>query len=364
MTDRQGRITYVNDRFCAVSGYSRHQLIGKTHRLVNSGTHPREFFADLWQTVLAGKIWKGTICNRDRAGNLLWLATTIAPLRDTSGAIVGFISVRHDDTELERAQQRLRSKNAELEELVYTVSHDLKNPLVTITGYITYLDRCITSGDIPQARAHADRIRRASVRMRQTIDDILRLCRVGIARTTLAEIDIDPVYRGVIEQFIPTLTARGIRMRTAFAAPSLRADPEQLAHVLQNLIGNAIAYGCGVDEPTITVGTERRGIGVCLSVADQGAGIDPRFHERIFRAFTRLHTDVEGTGLGLAIVRRIAEAHGGSAWIDSTPGQGACFNLMFPGLPPDPHQTEPTPDLSRTPARDAGPATLALEPRP
>jgi len=335
MTDRDGLITYVNDRFCEISGYERRALIGRTHRIVNSGVHSPEFFSELWRTIESGRIWKGTICNRDRAGRLIWLAATIAPVRDVSGAIAGYISVRHDHTELEQARRAVEAKNRELEELVYTVSHDLKNPLVTIGGYIRHLDHAVERGDIEQAASHGGRIRRAAERMRRTIDEILQLCRFGAVPIEPRDIEVEPLFREVLEQFPAEIESRGIRIRSSFSAPVLKADPEQVKHALQNLLANALRYGCSEKDPEVLIATHHTPGGVTLVVSDNGPGIEPEHHDRVFRAFTRLGSDGGGTGLGLAIVRRIADAHRGNVHLQSQPGKGARFSVHFPGLPAD-----------------------------
>ena len=126
-TDLDGNITYVNEAFCDFSGYSQDELLGKTHRLVNSGVHPKEFFADLWRTIKAGEVWRGEVCNRNRRNELRWLATAITPVLDAEGKAAKFVAVRFDVTERKLAEQALRESHDELEEKVCERTADLSS---------------------------------------------------------------------------------------------------------------------------------------------------------------------------------------------------------------------------------------------
>jgi signal transduction histidine kinase len=228
--------------------------------------------------------------------------------------------------ELEESAVRLEEENSRLRRLVSTASHELKAPLVTILGYAGHLLRNLRGGRVIDACDCAERIEKTGVRMRENIEDLLRLSRVaGGGEAAREPVELDRVLDEVIETLRPQMQERGVELRRRFAAASVAADRPRVVEVMRNLLCNAVRYGCTAQRPRIGVGSVAGDGEVRLYVSDNGAGIAPEHHERVFGAFQRLVQDREGTGLGLAIVRRIAESHGGRAWVESEPGRGATF---------------------------------------
>jgi PAS domain S-box-containing protein len=344
ITDVKGTITFVNDYFCQISGYSREELIGQNHRIINSGYHPKSFFTDMYRTISSGRAWHGTFRNRAKNGDLYWVKSTIVPFVGADGRVERYIAIRDDVTalkqteaalsesvhELEQHAELLNRKKSEMEEFVYTVSHDLKSPLVTIMGYASHLRHAIETGEMDAAPDSIDRMVGACERLRRHIDDLLELSRVGRMVSEPAEVDLAAQIESLRIEFSGRLAFERIELVADLEVSSVMADPRRVYQVFENLLSNAITYGVTERNRTIRIGSRIRDGAVRIFVADRGPGIRPQHHERIFKLFERLHTDRAGTGVGLAIVRRIAEVHKGTAGVDSKPGEGATFWVDFP----------------------------------
>jgi PAS domain S-box-containing protein len=278
--------------------------------------------------------------------------TTKFPLRKASDEIYAVASIGTDITDLVTARKQLEAvnaeidaKNYELEQFVYTVSHDLKSPIVTILGYLSHLVQDFEAQRMDEIPDYAARIRKAAERMRTNIDDLLELSRVGRVTPIPESVDLDSLVTHVSESLTVLLLERDITIRTRFEVPTLTLDHTHAKQVLQNLMENAIRYGCTADQRSVEVGTMRHGDSqVRLYVRDHGPGIEEHLHERVFGLFERLSNDHSGTGIGLAIVRRVVEVNHGRIWIEHTPGGGATFLVE---LPLDSEHTS-----SSAPARD------------
>lgn len=338
ITDTRGVITYVNEKFCDISGYCRDELIGQTHRIVNSGHHPKSFFVDMWRTIASGQPWRGDICNRAKNGSLYWVDTTIFPFRNEAGEITQYVAIRADITDRERIEQQLRHyteklehSNHELEEFVYTVSHDLKSPIVTIQGFAGLLERELARSDDETIVDSLQRITAATRRMQMNIDDLLELSRIGRVKNDPEIIDTAAMVREVLNDMQGQIDDAGAQIVIDGPLRPVRMDRVRLRQVLQNLISNALKYGRPENgAPRITIDSSACGGMVTLRVTDNGSGIRPDYHDRIFGLFQRLSSNEDGTGVGLAIVRRIAEIHGGRVWVESDPGCGATFLFAVP----------------------------------
>ncbi len=189
ITDASGRITYVNDQFCAISKYSREELIGQDHRIINSGYHPKEFFRDLWATIGRGSVWRGEVRNRAKDGSLYWVQTTVFPRVNSSGRPTQYIAIRTDITqrkadqqEIQRAASELAEKNRELETIVFTASHDLRSPLVNVQGFGRQLERACDKLRAAVGAAEGDRVPKAELAqpLETTIPQALRFINAGV----------------------------------------------------------------------------------------------------------------------------------------------------------------------------------------
>ncbi len=230
----------------------------------------------------------------------------------------------------------LEAKNAELERFTYTVSHDLKSPLVTITGFLGFLERDALSGNTEKVRASASRISSAAQKMENLLSDLLELSRVGRLMNTPENVPFEEIAGEALERVRGTLEAHHIKVIVAEDLPIIHGDKVRLVEIMQNLLENAAKFSSGKPDARIEIGAagqdeDRRPI---LFVCDNGIGIEPQFHERIFGLFNKLNPHIEGTGIGLTLVKRIVEIHGGRIWVESEPGQGATFYFALPAQKP------------------------------
>lgn len=341
VTDPHGVITYINDKFCKISGYRREELIGKTHRIVNSGTHPKSFFVEMWRTITDGDTWHGEICNRAKDGSLYWVDSTIVPFCDSAGKITQYVSIRADVTERNQAKKLLEETNSklvrindELEQFVYTASHDLKSPIVTMQGYLSYLQRDLDEERTDRAPEFIDRLVSAADRMRQCVDDLLELSRIGRVITKPQMVDLDEVVRRVVDSHQLEFQELGVDVRVQHNLPHVYTDPNRLTDIVDNLVTNAIKYGTDNELPAIAIGGGAHEGESRFFVQDNGNGIAPKYHTKVFSIFERLDTTKSGTGIGLSLVKKTVENSGGKIWLESEVGQGAVFWVSLPGYPP------------------------------
>jgi PAS domain S-box-containing protein len=232
--------------------------------------------------------------------------------------------------EIREANRLLEIKNAELERFTYTVSHDLKSPLITIRGYLGHLEASAESGNLERFREDASRISRATAKMDALLRDLLELSRIGRVLSPATDVPMANVAQDAADLLRGPLRERGVRLVISPDLPSVRGDRQRLLEVVQNLVENATKFMGDQKDPLITVGVRQDGSERVFYVSDNGIGIDARHREKVFDLFEKLTPRGEGTGVGLALVKRIVEAHGGRVWVES-PGVGLgstfCFTL-------------------------------------
>ncbi len=232
----------------------------------------------------------------------------------------------------ERLLEELEWKNSEMERFNYTVSHDLKSPLVTIQGFLGMLRKDALAGDHERMEADIRRISSAAGKMSQLIEDLLELSRVGRVAGEPRNVDLCVAAADAVERLTGQIEARGAEVHIAPDLPVVRGDATRIGEVYQNLIGNAVKYMGEQPAPSVEVGVRPGGV---LFVRDNGTGIEPRYQQQVFGLFNRLNTAEEGTGVGLALVKRIVELHGGRIWIESEgQGRGSTFCFTFSGGSP------------------------------
>lgn len=344
ITDPRGRITYVNDKFCAISKYRRDELLGQDHRIINSGFHPKEFIHDLWATIGRGRVWHGELKNRAKDGSYYWVDTTIVPFLNDDGRPRQYVAIRADITERKAAEetilrlnteleQRVRDRtaqleltNRELEAFSYSVSHDLRAPLRAIDGFSQAVLEDFGPLLPEEGQRQLQTIRYSSQRMGALIDDLLTFARLNRQDLSKRPIDTARMVRETLAELGFPWADRQIQVRVGQLTPNL-GDPVLVRQVWVNLISNAVKYTRRRAVAEIDIGETVVDGQLAYFIRDNGVGFDMRYAGKLFGVFQRLHRieDYDGTGVGLATVQRIVQRHGGRVWAEAVVDQGATF---------------------------------------
>jgi PAS domain S-box-containing protein len=242
------------------------------------------------------------------------------------GAIIDITKRKQHEKEREELLNELSSRNGELERFVYTVSHDLKTPLVTVKGFAGLLEQDIKKNDLKNITSDIYHINRACDRMQKLIQDLLELSRIGRLVNSPEEIDFADILKESLEQVQPMIEKNSIRVIVNRPFGVVKVDRQRIIEALVNLLTNAIKFMGNNQNPTIEIGSGFLSETKYFYVKDNGIGINPKYFQKIFNLFEQIKTiNVEGTGVGLTIVKRIIELHGGQIWVESELGSGSCF---------------------------------------
>ena len=227
--------------------------------------------------------------------------------------------------------QKLQDQVAELERFTYTVSHDLRSPLVTINGFLSMLDQDIKDKQPERIKVDLDRIVAATNKMDALLGELLELSRIGRIINPAIEIDTIRLIRDAIESVDSRIRSSNVTIKVADELPSLYGDQTRLREVFENLLDNAAKYMGEQVDPTIEIGVQTDGDETIFFVKDNGLGIEKQYLEKIFGLFEKLNPSIQGTGIGLALVKRIIETHGGRVWVESEGlGKGSTFYFTIP----------------------------------
>ena len=340
-----GRIVDVNQALCDLSGYKWHEVVGRD---------AFEFLAPeyrelAYRNLLAehDRPFEVEAIRRDGVRVPVEVQARSFPFR---GQVQRVVAIR-DISERKKAERvreslirELEAKNVELERFGYTVTHDLKAPLVTIRGFADYVERDVHEGRTDRLAADARRIAEAVGRLQQLLDELFEVSRAG--RPVGPPVAVPAAE--LVQEALRLLSAErsGVRVRVQVAGPLpvVFGDRARLVQVFRNLLDNAIKFASGADEPLVTVEARSPLDGkAVLAVRDNGIGIEPRHRDRVFDLFEKLDPRAKGSGVGLVVVKRVVESHGGRVWLESEgrgAGTTACVTLPLAG--PTVESGEPT----------------------
>jgi PAS domain S-box-containing protein len=340
--DRRGTIIFVNDKFCSISKYSREELIGMDHGVVNSEFHSKEFVEDLWCTIKSGRVWKGEIKERAKDGSVYWVDTTIVPFCDTDGDPRQYIAIRTDITEIKRVEDEMRGAKETAEEasrakseFLANMSHEIRTPLNGIMGMT---DLALETPLSPEQREYLETVKMSADSLLTVINDILDFSKIEAGKIDLEAIDFD--LRDCLEMSLKTMALRadekGLELLCEVApeVPEIvRGDSGRLRQVIINLTGNAIKF---TDKGEVGVKVHVESASehdhtLHFIVSDSGIGIPQEKLQSIFDPFSQADSSTTrkygGTGLGLTITSRLVGMMGGKIWVESELGRGSQFHF-------------------------------------
>jgi PAS domain S-box-containing protein len=405
ITDRDGTIRWANRAFCALTSYSAEEAIGSNPRFLKSGVQDAELYRRMYETILAGSVWRGEMVNRYKDGRLGTEEMTITPLRGDGGAITHFIAIKVDITERKRAEEEIRTLNANLErrvaertlqleeanraksDFLANMSHELRTPLNSIIGFSEMLkDGVLGELDAKQRGFVAD-IFGAGTHLLSLINDILDLSKVeaGMLQLEADAVDVPALLKASTLVVREKSLAHRIRLDTQLdpALGTMLADERKLKQIVYNLLSNAVKFApdggavtlrarrCARAEVALDDALPGRLIALPpgedgefleITVEDTGVAIAEEHLPKLFEPFMQVDSSVArrqaGTGLGLSLVRRLAELHGGTVGVASHPGAGSRFCVWLPYRAAAPAAQE-----GRTVPEGAVPSGPAVPPR-
>ncbi len=335
-TDIDGTITYVNDKFCKISGYSKEELIGVNHRIVNSQNMKQSFYDKMWKTILDKKSFKALFENRTKDGNLYYLQSVINPILNPEMEIVEFIAISFDMTKLVSSMKNLKNAEKSKEEFFINISHEMRTPLNAIMGFASILKKHLKED--PANLQIINTIQESGSDLQHLIESILDLNKLKENKLTLDIQPFDPLEVFTKEsQYCLQKALKKEQIYTATIDPSLPAslmgDSLRITQILRILLDNAVKFTPDKGRISLDIHYDEGDQRLHCTIKDNGIGIAKEHQASIFTfaqidgSFTRSH---EGTGIGLRIASALLLLMKGDIDLQSQPGKGACFTIQIP----------------------------------
>jgi len=333
-TDLKGNITYANDKFCSVSGYSREELIGRNHNIVRDPSMPSELFEKLWKTIQQGDVFTGVIKNRSKKGDSYFVEVTILPLLNLEGEVIEYLAIRYEVSELIRARDTAIEAEKAKDIFLANMSHEIRTPLNAILGFVQILLKRVHD---EKSSKYLQIIDSSGQTLLGIISDILDFAKIKNSKLLIEKHSFNPLdeFQNVIELFSSSAYEKEITYITFIdpnLPPSIVTDSLRIKQILSNFLSNAFKFT--PHNGTIIVKAKIENSNLIFQVKDSGIGMTKEQQSRIFSAFeqaemstTRKHG---GTGLGLSICSKLAKMLGGDVFVESEPEKGAIFKVVIP----------------------------------
>ena len=340
LPDGRLRLEWVAGAFESITGYTFAEYVARGGWLAT--LHPDDVAQDAesMEQLRQNQPVVNEVRVITKRSGVRWVRVYAHPVWDwATNCLVGIYGAVQDIDDRKRAEaerenliRELESRNAELERFTYTVSHDLKSPLITIRGFLGFLTKDALAGNTDRLTADIKRISDAADKMQRLLNELLELSRVGRLMNPPVEVAFEAIVQEALDLLHGRLSTRPVQVNVVTPLPTVFGDRVRLVEVVQNLVDNAVKFGSQQPELTIDIGVRQDGPASLpvFFVRDNGLGIEPQYHERVFGLFNKLDAQSEGTGVGLALVKRIVEVHGGRIWVESAgEGRGStfCFTL-------------------------------------
>ncbi|WP_445487089.1 PAS domain S-box protein [Niallia sp. 03133] len=323
-TDNKGKIISVNDKFCKISGYTREELIGNDHRIINSGYHSKEFFNQLWKTILNGEVWKGEIRNKAKDGSYYWVDTTIIPFQDKNNKIYQFLAIRNDITEKKKTEEIVhrQDKLAAIGQLAAGVAHEIRNPLTSIKGYAEFLS--LDETDLNRQEFFSIILEEIE-RVNSIVEEFMMLSKPTVA--VLEKKELLPIIKNVISILDYQLRKSKTSVLLEYDKEQIfiECDENKLKQVFLNFIKNAIEAMPNGGDICIKVKVKDK---IEVTIKDSGIGMDKDQLKKLGEPF--FTTKKDGNGLGLMVSFKIIENLNGKVYIESEKNKGTTFHFIFP----------------------------------
>ncbi len=359
ITDTTGAIAYANDKFCEITGYPREELMGQNHHLINSGTHPTEFFTNLWSTITQGLVWHAEICNRSKDGTLYWVDATIVPVLGAEGKPSAYVAIQtdisarkrdedqikkyaaelaHTVAEVEREKNRAEAANRAKSEFLASMSHEIRTPMNGVIGMTGLL---LGTALTPEQLSYAETVRTSGEALLTIINDILDFSKVEAGKMVLegVPLDLHAALEDVMELMAVKAREKQLELLLHYTPDTPRkffGDTGRIRQVLLNLVSNAVKFTAAGH---VLVEAEGRAVAdgvanIRIAVHDTGIGIPADLQTSLFQKFQQVDASTTrrfgGTGLGLAISRQLVELMGGTITLTSREGEGSTFSFEIP----------------------------------
>lgn len=322
-------ITDINPRYENILGIKKEDVINKKATEVYNVTQP-PYFKEFCEVALGGAPYR---FETYFAPMNKYFSISVISHEKNHFATIFFDITQNRIAEMEREKliKELENKNAELERFTYTVSHDLKSPLITIKGFLGMLEADVAANNEQRIKSDIKRIADAADKMSNLLDDLLELSRIGRIINPPSLFSFDELIKDVKEVLSAIINGCGAEIIIDCELPTIYADRKRIFEVVQNLIENAVKFRQGENKPIINIGAQKRDGFVEIYIKDNGIGIDKKYFENIFGLFNKLDSKSSGTGIGLALARRIIEVHGGKIFVESYGiNRGSIFYFTLP----------------------------------